>query len=92
MDIKDSTWHAIQRTASVIAVLAVVLLPVFFGYNMGYKKGVSTCINKPMYDIAGNATITTEKQQPQPWIFGIKIMKVGFGFVVDRNINEAKKP
>jgi len=85
MDIKDSTWHAIQRTVSVIAILAIICLPIIFGYQMGYKKGVATCMSKTTYSITGPTTIASEKQVPQPWFLGIKIMKVGLGFVIERD-------
>ena len=86
MEIKDSAWHAITRTTSVVAVIAVLLIPAMIGHSMGYKKAIAKCLETPKVEVQQGGSFTQVMSDPKdkPIFIGIKIIKVGLGVIIDR--------
>ena len=84
MDIKK----LVSQIATGIAIIAVLVGPFIVGYQMGKSKGYQNCVKqkKPeaVVQAGGVANYYTSDPADRPLIIGLRIMRVGFGLVIDR--------
>lgn len=84
--IKPVVWHNIKRFIGVLGVVLVLAGPAYIGYQSGYKKGFAVGSDKPTNTFNAPSPVTNFYRDPKdiPILIGLKIMRVGIGFMIER--------